>query len=347
MTRFILSIFIFLFSFNFLYAGESLETLVSKYKNKYSNNDIAVDEQTFVINSQEYTTVALSAYIQEESDYTDYTNTTVYICKSKGSEYYDCKSIDLYLLRDEENISFAAARKFITFEIGNYYLTLKEKDDEFYLHKFSTVLMGEQDKEYTEVLSSEEYAKSFKIKMQDITPFDLIASSSNLKDYTVKHPELKNFIYNIIMENKENTLNNDVTPAKINGKDFSIFTFVSNADNLLSTTDSWCYSNFGKTVICEGSTKLKNCKSAYINITSSCGTPSVNVENDLVTFSLSGQDRHGIESYSYTIFKYINNDFYLHREYTVRQDVHGEEPDEVEEFYSVRDGQYTDRMEKQ
>ena len=163
MTRFILSIFIFLFSFNFLYAGESLETLVSKYKNKYSNNDIAVDEQTFVINSQEYTTVALSAYIQEESDYTDYTNTTVYICKSKGSEYYDCKSIDLYLLRDEENISFAAARQFITFEIGNYYLTLKEKDDEFYLHKFSTVLMGEQDKEYTEVLSSEEYAKSFKI----------------------------------------------------------------------------------------------------------------------------------------------------------------------------------------
>ena len=207
--------------------------------------------------------------------------------------------------------------------------------------------MGEQDKEYTEVLSSEEYANSFKIKMQDITPFDLIASSSNLKDYTVKYPELKNFIYNIIMKNKENTLNNDVTPAKINGKDFSIFTFVSNADNLLSTTDSWCYSNFGKTVICEGSTKLKNCKSAYINITSSCGTPSVNVENDLVTFSLSGQDRHGIESYSYTIFKYINNDFYLHREYTVRQDVHGEEPDEVEEFYSVKDGQYTERMEKQ
>ena len=37
----------------------------------------------------------------------------------------------------------------------------------------------------------------------------------------------------------------------------------------------------------------------------------------------------------------------MHREYTVRQDVHGEEPDEVEEFYSVRDGQYTDRMEKQ
>ena len=101
MFRFILSVFILLFSFNFLFAANESEIkkLINDYKKNVKGAQISIISKTFNTGSNKYNAFILSSYnLNDEDSYYqyDYKNTTVYICSSNNNTLSNCKNINLY-----------------------------------------------------------------------------------------------------------------------------------------------------------------------------------------------------------------------------------------------------------
>ena len=358
MNKFILSIFIFLFSFNFLVAASESEIkkLINDYKKNVEGTKISVISKTFNTGDTEYNAFILSSYdANKNADVYpyhpyEYKNTTVYICNTKDSILSKCQSINLYKLRtSEKDAAVTVNKNYITFEISNdflkYYLILKEKNGEFYLHKFtsaSTIPEFSEDKEIVLQYTSDEAAKNYKIKMQDITFEDLMPEKmpvSILKDY----PSLKNDIYEIISSFEGDNVNTTSTEFKIAGKEFTAIAVTSSyADyQLPSHTDSWCSSTGNAAFICDGTgKKITNCRKGSFNTSSTRGSASIVTKDEYITFETSGQNRHGIETYNYTTYRYINGGFYLHKDSTVEHYVEDEETDGETTIHYNAKGKY-------
>lgn len=332
MTRFILSIFIFLFSFNFLYAEDSVESLIEKYKKEYKNNTIKFVDKNFNINSKQYVAIYISSYnnvpYKDGESYIDNMNYTTYICDSNNTTLSKCKKLNLYELGSfggPYNISVSG--RYITFESGDYFLTLKEKNSEFYLHKLTRLMTGEDGNDYGELLSTEDVSKSFKIKMEDITIADLIPSRMPTTLIN-KYPSLKDSISRAVSGFEGDNLNETITEFKIGNKAFTAIALTSSYSDtqLLSSTSSWCISAGSIAFICDGTGKnISNCRKGGFNTGSTCGSASIVTKDGYITFETQGQNRHGIETYNYTTYRYINGDFYLHKNSTVEHDVEDEQ----------------------
>lgn len=358
MTRFILSIFIFLFSFNFLFAASESEIkkLINDYKKNVEGAKISVISKTFSTGGKEYNAFILSSYnANKNADVYpyhpyEYKNTTIYICSTKDSIISKCQSINLYKLRTSENNAAVTVNKnYITFEISNdflkYYLTLKEKNGEFYLHKLtsaSTIPEFGGDKGIVLQYTSDDAAKNYKIKMENITFEYLMPEKmpiSVLKDY----PSLKNDIYDAVSSFEGDNVNTETTEFKLGNKEFTAIAVTSSyADyQLPSHTDSWCSSTGSTAFICDGTgKKISNCRKGSFNTSATCGSASIVTKDEYITFETSGQDRYGIETYNYTTYRYINGDFYLHKSSTVEHNVEDEETDGETTFHYNAKGKY-------
>lgn len=355
MFRFILSVFIFLFSFNFLFAANESEIkkLINDYKKNIDGAQISIISKTFNTGLKEYNAFILSSYnLNDEDSYYqyDYKNTTVYICSSNNNTLSNCKNINLYKLRKmNDDTVIAVSKNYITFEINGgdmkYYLTLKEKNGEFYLHKFTRAYLlieFSRDEEIVDQLSSDEAAKNYIIKIEDVTFEDLMPEKmpvSLLKDY----PALKYDIYDAVSSYEGDNINSETAEFKVGNKSFTAIALTSSYMDyqLPSHTDSWCQSTGSIAFICDGTGKnISNCRKGGFTTYASCGGASIVTKDGYITFETSGQNRHGIETYNYTTYRYVNGDFYLHKDSTVEHDVHDEETDgETTIHYSAK-GKY-------
>lgn len=340
MFRFILSVFIFLFSFNFLFAANESEIkkLINDYKKNVKGAQISIISKTFNTGSNKYNAFILSSYnLNDENSYYqyDYKNTTVYICSADNDILSNCKNINLYKLRImNEDTAIAVSKNYITFEINGgdmkYYLTLKEKNGEFYLHKFTRAYYLNEfsgDKEIVDQLSSDEASNNYKIKMEDITFEDLMPVKMPvllLKDY----PALKYDIYDAVSSYEGDNINSKTAEFKVGSKSFTAIALTSSYMDyqLPSHTDSWCQSTGSIAFICDGTGKnISNCRKGGFNTSATCGSAYIVTKDEYITFETSGQNRRGIETYNYTTYRYINGDFYLHKDSTLEHDVDDEE----------------------
>ena len=332
MTRFILSFFIFLLSFIFSYAEDSVESIIEKYKKEYKNNTIKFVDKNFNINSKQYVAIYISSYnnvpYKDGESYIDNMNYTAYICDSNNTTLSKCKKLNLYELGSFEGpYNISVSGRYITFESGDYFLTLKEKNSEFYLHKFTRLMTGEDGNDFGELLSTEGVSKSFKIKMEDITIADLIPSRIPTTLIN-KYPALKDSISRAVSGFEGDNLNETITEFKIGNKAFTAIALTSSYSDtqLLSSTSSWCISAGSIAFLCDGTGKnISNCRKGGFNTGSTCGSASIVTKNGYITFETQGQNRHGIETYNYTTYRYINGDFYLHKNSTVEHDVEDEQ----------------------
>ena len=288
MTRFILSFFIFLFSFNFLYAEEQYDStkIIDDYKKNMEGKKFSITSKTFRINSKEYSAFMLSSYdtVGKENYYK---NTTVYICNSSNSKLSNCKSLNIYRLRTADNATIAVSKNYITFEMpteyySKHYLTLKENNGEFYLHKLTRSLYEEQP----ELLSNENVSKSFKIKMEDITIADLMPSRIPTPLIN-KYPSLKNNIYNAVSGFDGNAIDTAVSEFKIDKKDFTAIAIVANYNSgqaYSNTSGGWMVPAGDVTFICDGlGNNISNCRKGGTLIGPS-EVLSIATKNGYITF---------------------------------------------------------------
>lgn len=348
MFRLLLSVFIFLFSFNFLFAQDTVESIIDKYEAEFKNYSTSFITKSFNINQKQYTAIYISSYKEgfskiENTSYIKNTNYTAYICESNNNKLSKCKKLNLYRLGSFVPLyDISISGRYITFKSGDYYLTLKEKNGEFYLHKFTTLLHDENGEEYGELLSSEDASKNFKIKMEDITIADLIPSRipANLIN---NYPSLKNNIYRAVSDFEGYNVNTNTAEFKIGNKEFTAIALTSNYSDtqLISSTSSWCIPAGSTAFICDGTgKKISNCRKGSFNTSATCGSASIVTKDEYITFETSGQDRHGIETYNYTTYRYINGDFYLHKSSTVEHNVEDEETDGETTFHYNAKGKY-------
>lgn len=358
MTRFILSFLMILSSFSFLYAANGNEAvkLINEYKNTVEGDKISVISKSFTTGQKKYSAFILSSYNDNNNEDTypynpyDFKNTRVFICNDDAT-LSKCQSINLYKIRTkEDDTAISVSKNYITFELATedntkYYLTLKEKNGEFYLHKFtSSYILNEVsgDKDIVNQYTSDDTAKSYKIKMKDITIEDLIPEkiSSTL---TKKYPALENDIYNAVTSFAGDNIDTQTAEFKIGSKEFTAIALTSSYSEyqLPSHTDSWCSSTGNIAFICDGTGKnISNCRKGMFNTDAACGSASIVTKDEYITFETDGQNRHGKETYNYTTYRYINGDFYLHKSSTVEHYVEDEETNgETTVHYSAK-GKY-------
>lgn len=317
MTRFILSFFIFLFSFNFLYAEEQYDSIkiIDDYKKNMEGKKFSITSKTFRINSKEYSAFVLSSYdtVGKENYYK---NTTVYICNSSNSKLSNCKSLNIYRLRTADNATIAVSKNYITFEMpteyySKHYLTLKENNGEFYLHKLTRSLYEEQP----ELLSNENVSKSFKIKMEDIAIADLMPSRIPTPLIN-KYPSLKNNIYNAVSGFDGNAIDTAVSEFKIDKKDFTAIAIVANYNSgqaYSNTSGGWMVPAGDITFICDGlGNNISNCRKGGTLIGPS-EVLSIATKNGYITFETAYQNGPGYGTKKYLTFRYINGNFYHHK----------------------------------
>lgn len=188
-------------------------------------------------------------------------------------------------------------------------------------------MTGEDGNDFGELLSTEGVSKSFKIKMEDITIADLIPSRIPTTLIN-KYPALKDSISRAVSGFEGDNLNETITEFKIGNKAFTAIALTSSYSDtqLLSSTSSWCISAGSIAFLCDGTGKnISNCRKGGFNTGSTCGSASIVTKDGYITFETQGQNRHGIETYNYTTYRYINGDFYLHKNSTVEHDVEDEQ----------------------
>lgn len=343
MARFILPFFIILFSFNLSYAEEQYDytKIIDDYKKNIEGKKFSITSKTFSINSKEYSAFMLSSYNTVGNE-NYYKNTTVYICNSNNSKLSNCKSLNLYKLRTADNATIAVSKNYITFEMpteyySKYYLTLKENNGEFYLHKLTRSLYEEQ----AELLSNESVSKSFKIKMEDITMADLMPSripTALIKSY----PSLKNKIYCAVSSFDGNGIDTAVSEFKIDKKDFTAIAIVSNyisGQAYSNTSGGWMVPAGDATFICDGIGKnISNCREGGTRIGPSEDL-SIATKNGYITFETSYQNGPGYGTKTYLTFRYINGNFYHHKYAESHNDYHSGFDETTYIFYDAN-GKY-------
>lgn len=317
MARFILPFFIVLFSFNLSYAFDAntykneVSSYVKTLQTKYNLKKINVKYNIFKINNNNYAAL----YILSGNDI------SIAACSAlDDGRLSNCESAFFYGLNynnaSTADFSFNQDSIFLYYNMDldknkkPYTLTLKEKNNKLYFHTFSSKYDKASDF-YSErleraVYSDDDFARYFKITLNDVTPFTLMPHKFKKIEYEVKnYPGTAPYLYSILYKSKASNISVEVATDD-NISVFAATTYYNTYDDKFNDrNDTYtayiCKPDFKECI--EGNLAIYD-KSEYME--------NIFVKDDYITFKAQ-KDTHDDERelYTYITYRLKNGKYYL------------------------------------